>query len=156
MLTDQATGIRLPPSKLPEHERLSLMARALVTALAFAAITTTAHVVTAQATPVERRDFFIGNPADLPCTVRVEFIRAAKGPDYDAWNAMRSYIAESRDIQRAEAWGWRMDGEFILCLHIEEAEAVTAVFSDLSQLAPKTPAPDVGPTIVALGKQAVR
>ncbi|MEQ1695140.1 MAG: hypothetical protein ABL901_04790 [Hyphomicrobiaceae bacterium] len=129
------------------------MPRAIIFA---AASTLIAYAATAHATPVEKRDFFIGNPADLPCAVRVDFIRAAKGPDYDAWDAMRAYIAESRDIQRAEAWGWRMDGEFILCLQIEDPEAITAVFSDLSKLAPKSPALGVGPTTVALGRLAAR
>ncbi len=123
----------------------------LITAFALTAFAVTAHAV-----PIERRDYVIGNPADLPCSIRVEFIRAAKGPDYTAWDAMRSYIVDSRDIQRAEAWGWRIDGEFILCLQIEEPEAVSAVFSDLSKLIPKTPANDVGPTIISLGKQATR
>lgn len=127
------------------------MSRALTTLLVL-----TACSAGALAAPVEKRDYFPGNLDDLPCAVRIEFASSARGPDYTTWDAMRSYIADSKDIQRAEAWGWRNDGEFLLCLQIEEREAITTVFNDLSNIAPKTPPASVGQTTVALGKTATR
>lgn len=117
-----------------------------VAALAFTGFATAAHAV-----PVEKRDFFPGNPDDLPCAVRIVFESSATGPDYAVWDEIRSYLAVSKDIQRAEAFGWRKEGEFILCLHIEEPEIIPKVFAEIKALTPKIPNGTSGPTSAALG-----
>jgi len=120
--------------------------RALITLLAFGVYAASAHAV-----PVEKRDFFPGNPAELPCAIRVVFESSATGPDYAVWNEIRTYLSTTKDVQRAEAFGWRMEGEFILCLQVEEAEALPRVFTDIKALIPATPNGTSGPTTATLG-----
>jgi len=120
--------------------------RALITLFAFGVCATSAYAV-----PVEKRDFFPGNPAELPCSIRVVFESSATGPDYAVWNEIRTYLSTTKDVQRAEAFGWRMEGEFILCLQVEEPEALPKVFADIKTLIPAIPTGTSGPTMATLG-----
>jgi hypothetical protein len=124
----------------------------LIAALALTGLAATA----ASAVPVEKRDFFPGNPADLPCAIRIVFESSATGPDYTAWDEIRSYLAVTKDVQRAEAFGWRKEGEFILCLQVEEPEVVPKVFADIKALTPVTPNGASGPTTAVLGQPRSR
>jgi hypothetical protein len=111
-----------------------------------------ALVSTAAATPIVKRGHFRGDAATLPCTVRVDFGSFAGGPDYDTFNTMRNYIADSKLIINADAWSWGKEGEFSLCLEVEDIDTQTKVVADLTALAPKVPAGKAGPTSVHTGK----
>jgi hypothetical protein len=103
----------------------------------------------ASATPVEKRGFLRNiSPDNLACVVRVDFTSLAAGPDYETWNTVRAYIAVSKDIHLAEAWTWGREGEFSLCLQIDEASRADTVVADLAAIIPKDPVGKAGPTHV--------
>jgi hypothetical protein len=106
----------------------------------------------ALATPIVKRGFFRGDPATLPCTIRVDFGSFASGPDYITFNEVRNYIADSKVIINADAWSWGKEGEFSLCLEVEDAETLQKVVADITALAPKKPTGSSGPTSVHAGK----
>jgi hypothetical protein len=106
----------------------------------------------ASATPIVKRGFFRGDPTTLPCTIRVDFSSVAAGPDYVTFNEVRNYIADSKVIINADAWSWGKEGEFSLCLEVEDADTQQKVVADLTALAPTTPNGSSGPTTVHAGK----
>lgn len=106
----------------------------------------------ANATPIVKRGYFRGDAATLPCTVRVDFASVASGPDLTAFNEIRNYIADSKQIINADAWSWGKEGEFSLCLEVEDSGTQTKVVADLTALAPTKPNGSSGPTTVHSGK----
>jgi hypothetical protein len=93
----------------------------------------------AWATPVVKKGFIRGGVPTLGCTLQVDFGSAATGPNLDAWQTIRIYIADSRDIYEAEAWGWGKEGEFSVCLRIDDPAAKARVLDDLSKLISAAP-----------------
>ena len=116
--------------------------------LAAAAVIALLAIPDAQAVQVVKRDRL---PPDaikgLACTIEVEFGSHSTGPDMDAWIRIRDYLANSMIIDEAEAWGWGREGEFTVCLKVQDAKDTQAVFSELTQL---VPAPGDGRTLVRL------
>lgn len=115
-------------------------------------ITLLALASAAAATPIVKRGHFRGDATTLPCTVRVDFGSFAGGPDYETFNTIRNYIADSKQIINADAWSWGKEGEFSLCLEVEDSDTQNKVVADLTALAPKVPAGKAGPTSVHAGK----
>jgi hypothetical protein len=123
------------------------LGRTLATAILIFALATPTS-----ATPIVKRGFFRGDPATLPCTIRVDFGSFAGGPDLTTFNEIRNYIADSKVIINADAWSWGKEGEFSLCLEVEDAETQQKVVADITALAPKKPTGSSGPTSVHAGK----
>lgn len=105
----------------------------------------------ATATPIEKRGRFPGDIATLPCMIRVDFTSLATGPDLETFNAMRAYLADSKDTYLIEAWNWGREGEFSLCLRVDGAAAIARVVEDLTRLVPERPVGAGGPTFVRIG-----
>jgi hypothetical protein len=122
-----------------------------VAAPGMAAIMAVSALFPAVATPVERRGGLPGSPDVLPCVVRIDFTSLAAGPDYDTWNAVRAYVADSKEIYSAGAWTWGKEGEFSVCLDLDPGEGAAKVMSDLATVIPQTPAGNGGPTRVVRG-----
>ncbi len=118
--------------------------------IALITLATTAAMV--HATPIVKRGYFRGDVTTLPCTIRVDFGSFAGGPDYATFNEVRNYIADSKVIINADAWSWGKEGEFSLCLEVEDTDTQQKVVADLTALAPKVPAGQAGPTSVHAGK----
>jgi hypothetical protein len=125
----------------------SFQSRYLTVAAALAALAV-ASVSAALAVPIERRGQLPGAPDVLPCVVRVDFTSLASGPDYDTWNAVRAYIADSKEIYSAAAWTWGREGEFSLCLELDPVESAAKVMTELAAVIPAIPAGKGGPTRV--------
>jgi hypothetical protein len=106
----------------------------------------------AAAVPIEKRGYLRGDVAELPCAVRVDFTSVAAGPDITAFEEIRSYLADQKRVYLAEAWSWGREGEFSLCLHMDDAEVQKVVFDALVKLAPQKPNGTGGRTVVVLGK----
>jgi hypothetical protein len=123
------------------------MNRTIIALIMLAGVTAIAN-----ATPIVKRGFFRGDPATLPCTIRVDFGSFASGPDYITFNEVRNYIADSKDIINADAWSWGKEGEFSLCLEVEDTATQTKVVAELTALAPTKPNGSSGPTTVHAGK----
>ena len=110
-----------------------------------------AYSTPASAVSIKKEGFIRGGVPTLTCTLQVDFGSAAGGPDMDAWQAIRGYIADSKEIDQADAWGWGREGEFSVCLRIEDAAAAKTVLDDLTKLAPVAPAANGGWTKVTAG-----
>ena len=118
---------------------------------AVASIALLAVPVAASATAVLRKGFLNGGVPDLPCAIQIDFGSSASGPDIDAWGPIHSYIARSKEIDEAGAWGWGTEGEFSVCLTFFEPQAIHQVFEDILKLAPTTPAKNGGWIAIKLG-----
>jgi hypothetical protein len=103
--------------------------------LLWVALTVVVAATQAHAVPIERGGYFGGDVTTLPCAIRIDFKSAVNGPDLDVFNTIRGYIADSKDINKTDAWSWGKQGEFSLCVDIGEDAAIDRVFADLSALA---------------------
>lgn len=117
------------------------MGRWTLVAIALLLCSTGAHAV-----PVEKAGHYSGPLTELPCSVRVDFQSLASGPNYDTWDLVRAYLADTKDVQRAQAFTWGREGEFSLCLAIYEAEASGKVLEDIKSIIQRAPATPGGPT----------
>jgi hypothetical protein len=105
----------------------------------------------ANAANIVRKGFIRGGVPDLPCTIQIDFGSAATGPDLTTFDIVRRYIADAKLIYEADAWGWGKEGEFSVCVKIDDPEPSRTILADLTKLVPSTPASNGGWTKVKPG-----
>ena len=108
----------------------------------------------AGAVAIVKRTFVPGpGVPTLPCAIQLDFGGEGAGPDMDGWAPVSDYIAASKVIEDAQVWGWGTDGQFSVCMQLTDPGDLKTTFEDLKKLAPATPAPSSGPTVVRLGTE---
>lgn len=113
------------------HDRVLSRQATLVLAAALVLAATDAFA----AKTIIRRGYLVETPANLPCTVRVDFESRGAGPDLDAFARFQRYVIDTEDVDQADAWGWGRDGEFSLCLTIYDPAAAGRIVPEIERIA---------------------